>query len=130
MQTLNGGMGAAAGQHVHMHDNRVISSGKDDAGNYWPGNYGGVWTFDFYGAGAVGTMQDIVIDHNVIGWASANYTDPYAHRFDVTVNVLGGIHDNTALPDAPITKAMEDAEVQAFLDKVVAAGVKLGPHAP
>ena len=130
MQTLNGGMGAAAGQHIHMHDNRVISSGKDDAGNYWPGNFGGVWTFNFYSADAVGTMTDIVIDHNVIGWASTNYAQPFDHRYDVTVNFLGGIHDNTQLPDAPITKATEDAEVQAFLDKVVAASVKVGPQAP
>ncbi|MBC7396485.1 MAG: hypothetical protein H7333_03495 [Bdellovibrionales bacterium] len=130
MDTLNGGMGMAAGSHVHMHHNRIISSGKYADGNWMPGNYGGVWIFDYYGAGGIGTMSNNFIDNNVIGWANeySSSRTPYAYRLDYTNNLGGGIQNNTHLPDAPITRSMEDAEYQTFLQKVQSNSVRLGPQ--
>ncbi|MBC7386544.1 MAG: hypothetical protein H7301_10350 [Cryobacterium sp.] len=127
MQIMNGGMGAAAGKDISMHDNRVISSGKDANGNWWPGNYGGVWTFKWYSAG-VGTMSNIKIFKNVIGWASNGYGMPYNNRNDVTSNLLGGITENIYLPNAPITEQTQSDEYQMYLTKRNNAGVKVGPQ--
>lgn len=130
MDTLNGGMGMAAGSNVRMHHNRIISSGKFPNGSWMPGNFAGVWIFDYYGSSAVGTMHDNAIDNNVIGWANPNYTKPYANRLDWYSNLGNGIQNNIQLPDSPITLQMEADEYQTFLQKVEASHIKIGPQRP
>ena len=130
-QVLNGGMGAAAGSHIYMHGNRIVSSSKeyvtDPVNCAWTtGSYSGLFIFASV-PGATGAMTDISIEDNLVGWASSDSADPYAHRLDISTNLGGGIKNNTHWPDEPITKATEDAEYQLFVDKVAANGLVTGP---
>ena len=131
-QVLNGGMGAAAGSHVYMHGNRVVSSSKEYVtdpvnGSWTTGSYSGLFIFASVPNGAVGAMTDIRIEDNLVGWASSDSSDPYSHRLDISTNLGGGIKNNTHWPDEPITKATEDAEYQLFVQKVAANGLVTGP---
>ncbi|MBC7690665.1 MAG: hypothetical protein H7222_02765 [Methylotenera sp.] len=129
LQIMNGGMGAAAGQHIYMHDNRVISSAKDAAGAWWPGSWAAVWIFNGYGASPA--MSDIRIENNLLGWAAQGGTSSIsgaADRRDYDTNLNGGIKNNTEFPAGAITEATQNNEYQMFLNKVSNAGVAIGPQ--
>ena len=129
LQISNGGIGAASGSNVYMHHNRVISSSKSPTGVEWEGSFAGLWIFKFYPeGGANGYQTNIRIEENVVGWIKGGYNFPYPNRLDWHSNVGGGIKNNTHLPDAPITLATEANEYQLYLNKVQAAGIKIGPQ--
>ncbi|CAN5811304.1 hypothetical protein BH09VER1_BH09VER1_33030 [soil metagenome] len=133
VNTTNAGMNIAAGSHIWYHDNRIISTGKTADGKWLAGSHGGVGIFDFYKDDKeyVGTMHDIVVENNVVGWAKEGYDSPYPNRNDNPANLNGAYKSsNVSLPNAPITQAMQDEEYKTFLQRVAEAGVVIGPISP
>ncbi|MBC7398067.1 MAG: right-handed parallel beta-helix repeat-containing protein, partial [Bdellovibrionales bacterium] len=131
-QIMNGGMGAAAGRHIYMHDNRVISSGKDASGRWFPASYAAAWGFAAYKTDP-NPMTDIRIENNVFGWGAQGYQsqisgDADRQDYDATGNMFGSMKNNTEYkPGSTITEADQDNEYQLFRQKVQAAGLHIGP---
>lgn len=131
INTTNAGMNIAAGSNIWYHHNRIISTGKNPAGQWMQASFAGGAVWDAYQGSPeyTGTMHDIVVENNVIGWASPWYSSPYPNRQDVTLDQFGAYKpSNVHLPNAPITQAMQDQEYQTFLQRVADAGVLLGPQ--
>ena len=130
VNTTNAGMNVAAGSHIWYHDNRVISTGKTPDGQWMPGSHAAMAIWDYYAGSKeyAGTMHDIVVENNVLGWAKEGYSNPYPNRNDCDEDKFGAFKKtNVHLPDAPITQAMEDGEHDIFLQRVKTAGITLGP---
>ncbi|MBA3684160.1 MAG: hypothetical protein H0W72_02850 [Planctomycetes bacterium] len=132
VNTTNAGMNVAAGSHIWFHHNRMISTGKTPDGQWMRGSFAATAVFDYYAGNpeVVGAMQDIRVVDNTIGWANPNYQRPYAGRNDWgSADPTGMLQNqNTHLPDAPITQAMQDQEIVQFQQRAQQAAVLIGPH--
>src|SRR5687768_13666829 len=109
----------------------MISTGKNTAGQWMQASWAAaaIWNAYLGNPEYIGTMHDIVVENNVIGWARFGQGMPYPERNDLSIDQFGAFKPtNVHLPNAPITQAMQDQEYQTYLQRVAAAGVLIGPQ--
>ena len=128
--TVGYGIAFTAGHDNIASNNRVISSGLLADGTRIAAQHVGMADGDVNGAGvANGSMYNNTMRDNVIGWTC--WTSSCAqegYRKDQYFPVSPSDYSNNSLiPAQPITLNMEDNEYQVWLNKMVSAGITVGP---
>jgi hypothetical protein len=128
--TVGYGIAFTAGHDNIASNNRVISSGLLADGTRIAAQHVGMADGDVNGASvANGSMYNNIMRDNVIGWAC--WTSSCAkegYRKDQYFPVSPSDYSNNSLiPAQPITLNMEDNEYQVWLNKMVSAGITVGP---
>jgi hypothetical protein len=128
--TVGYGIAFTAGHDNIASNNRVISSGLLADGTRIAAQHVGMADGDVNGASvANGSMYNNIMRDNVIGWTC--WTSSCAqegYRKDQYFPVSPSDYSNNSLiPAQPITLNMEDNEYQVWLNKMVSAGITVGP---
>ena len=128
--TVGYGIEFTAGHDNIAFNNRVISSGLLADGTRIAAQHVGMANGVVNGASAPNrSMYNNTMRDNVIGWTCwTSPCDQQGYRKDQYFPVSPGDYSNNSLlPARPITLNMEDSEYQVWLNKMVSAGITVGP---
>jgi len=127
--TVNMGVEIGAGHDNVAYNNKVVSSGLLANGTKIPAQNVGLTVYDVYGNIRNGTMYNNNMYGNTVGWmcwASDCAWDGY--RNDKYFPENGSYYDtNPSISANPITLEAEDSEYPAWLAKISANGMIVGP---
>lgn len=134
------GPSVSAGNNIELDNNRIVSSGvvsasgtsSDGLSYNNPFSYG-VVIRDFYGNTPPGSVFNNSAHDNVVGYVHRAYNSRFTERADLDLTSCGNdqsaqplCYNNQSLP-GPITPQLEFAEYQAWLAKLAANRVVIGP---
>jgi hypothetical protein len=128
--TVNYGIAFGAGHDNTASDNRVISSGLLADGTKIAAQYAGMVSDDIRGANqANSSMYNNTMRDNLIGWMcwKASCLEEGYRKDQYFPASPGDYANNSVLPATPITLDTEENEYQIWLNKMVSAGITIGP---
>jgi hypothetical protein len=123
--TGNAAMNLAAGHDVYYHDNRAVTSGYLPDGRQFNAGWAGLGVFNYYNQLASVFFNNRV-ENNTVGYVRWGSNSPYANRQDLSPGACVPCTGTVSLPN-PITTATEDAEWTLWQQKLLAAGLTVGP---
>jgi hypothetical protein len=123
--TGNAAMNLAAGHDVYYHDNRAVTSGYLPDGRQFKAGWAGLGVFNYYNQPA-SVFFNNRIENNTVGYVRWGVNSPYANRQDLSPGACAPCTGTVSLPN-PITTATEDAEWTLWQQKLLAAGITVGP---
>jgi hypothetical protein len=126
LRTTNYGMAIMGGNNNRIIDNRIISLNKtpDQANLFWAGGNNGIQRYNYESAPG-GVYFGHTVTGNYVAWA--NQETGLAQPFYGDGDTISSV-DNTAVPFASITRALEEAELALFLNKAATNGITIGPN--
>jgi hypothetical protein len=128
--TVGYGIEFAAGHDNIASNNRVISSGLLADGTRIAAQHVGMSNGDINGASVGnGSMYNNTMHDNLIGWTCwSSSCSQSGYRKDQSFPASPGDYStNSVLAAQPITLEMENNEYQFWLNKMVSAGIPVGP---
>jgi hypothetical protein len=127
--TVNMGIEFGAGHDNVAYGNTVISSGLLSDGTKIPAQNVGLTVYDAYGNVANGSMYNNEMHSNTVGWMCwASRCDWDAYRNDKYFPLDNSDYStNQSISANPITLEAEDSEYAAWLTKVSANQMVIGP---
>jgi uncharacterized protein YjdB len=128
--TVNYGIAFGAGHDNIASNNRVISSGLLADGTKIAAQHVGMVSDDIRGANQTnGSTYNNTMRDNLIGWMCwKSSCSQEGYRNDQYFPASSRDYaNNFALPATPITAETEDNEYQLWLNKIISAGITVGP---
>jgi hypothetical protein len=127
--TVNMGIEFGAGHDNVAYNNTVISSGLLSDGTKIPAQNVGLTVYDAYGNVANGSMYNNEMHNNTVGWMCwAPQCDWDGYRNDKYFPLDNSDYStNQSISANPITLQAEDSEYAAWLAKLSASGMVVGP---
>lgn len=117
----NYGVANSGGEHMSIHDNRIVSSGRRPDNTLLPSANVGTYCWNEWG----GAWTDNSDYDNVVGWMQYNGGTPIRNDLYLP-DCNGTCTGNTSLHAGTITLSDEDDELSTWTSKLAANGITLG----